>query len=300
MHSDSDRGAVKPDTATLPSNTFAVSGPLQKRRWVDEAQARAICQVSHFRDSEYRRLDLNALIEEYVQNFVVPLIDLAGPPRSVADIGAGYGWLAFAFALATDARVTMMEYDPQRLAAAQSIAAILGVEDRVRWIVGSVASIPLADREIDAVYCVEVIEHTGVEKAYVAELGRISNDVLVITTPNLLFPVIKHDTVLPFCHWLPLGARNVYASLFGRRDRQDNNRFWSPLTFLRAATGFERQSRFLQFADYEQYQAAQKSQPASSSLFDKLQGLYFAAAARTGRLSIFLLPNLASTFRRKS
>jgi SAM-dependent methyltransferase len=269
-------------------------------RWISVEQATAIRQIDHFCNSEYQRLDLDALVDEYMQNFVLPLIALTGPPRSVADIGAGYGWLAFAFALGTDAEVTMMEYDPKRSQAAQQIAAVLGISHRIRWLVGSIAAIPLNDREIDAVYCVEVIEHTGVEDAYVAELCRISNDVLVITTPNKVFPIIRHDTVLPFCHWLPLRARDIYAGWFGRRNLQQNNLFWSPRRLLGAVSGFERQSRFLQFASYGAYQVVQGSLPQCSSRLDRLQALYFAAAARTGRLCIFLLPNLASTFRRKT
>lgn len=268
--------------------------------WVSDEQAAAIRQISHFRDSEYQHLDLDALIGEYMQHFVFPLLALTGTPRTVADIGAGYGWLAFAFALGTDAAVTMLEYDPKRSQAAQEIAAILGIDHRIRWLVGSIAAIPMKDREIDAVYCVEVIEHTGVDARYIAELCRISNDVLVITTPNKMFPIIKHDTVLPFCHWLPLPARDLYASWFGRRNLQHNNLFWSPQKLLRAVEGFERQSRFLQFASHAQYCQAKLDETSRANWFDTFQSLYFAAVARTGRLGIFFLPNLASTFRRKT
>ena len=281
-------------------NGKAAAVARQRGGWVSEEQAAAIRQIDHFRYSEYQQRDLDALVDEYMQNFVQPLIALAGAPRSVADIGAGYGWLAFAFALGTEADVTMMEYDEKRAHAAQQIAAILGIGHRIRWLVGSIAAIPLPDRAIDAVYCVEVIKHTGVEKSYVAELCRISNDVLVITTPNKVFPIIKHDTVLPFCHMLPLGARDVYAGWFGRRNLQQNNLFWSPLQLLRAVDGFERRSRFLQFATHAQYRLAQGNGKRGASMFGTLQDLYFAAVARTGGLSIFLLPNLASTFRRKA
>jgi ubiquinone/menaquinone biosynthesis C-methylase UbiE len=269
-------------------------------RWISREQAAAIRRIDHFCNSEYQHLDLDALVDEYVCNFVDPLLALNVQPRSVADIGAGYGWLAFAFALGTDLDVTMMEYDASRAHAARQIAAILGIEHRIRWLVGSIAAIPLADREIDAVYCVEVIEHTGVERAYVAELCRISKDVLVITSPNKLFPIIKHDTVLPFCHWLPLGARNVYAGMFGRRALQHNNLFWSPRKLLRAVDGFERQSRFLQFASHAQYRQAQQAVARRPGWLGSMQSLYFSAVGQTGRMGIFLLPNLASTFRRKS
>jgi SAM-dependent methyltransferase len=279
-------------------NGKAAAAP-QRRCWVSQEQAVAIRLIDHFCHSEYARLDLDAVVDEYMQNFVQPLIALAGVPRSVADIGAGYGWLAFAFALGTDAEVTMMEYDAKRSHAAQQIAAILGIAHRIRWLVGSIADIPLPDRSIDAVYCIEVIEHTGVDRRYVAELCRISNDVLVITTPNKVFPIIRHDTVLPFCHWLPLGARNVYASWCGRRHLQQDNLFWSPRQLLHAVDGFERQSRFLQFGTHAQYRLAQRATQGSGGWLDAVQEAYFAAVAMTGRLGIFLLPNLASTFRRK-
>jgi ubiquinone/menaquinone biosynthesis C-methylase UbiE len=271
----------------------------QRRGWISQEQADAIRLIDHFRQSEYLHLDLDALIDEYMQNFVAPLIALAGAPRSVADIGAGYGWLSFAFALGTDAAITMMEYDANRSRAAQQIAAILGIGHRIRWLVGSIAAIPLNDREIDAVYCVEVIEHTGVEQDYAAELCRITNDVLVITTPNKVFPIIKHDTVLPFCHWLPLNVRNAYSGMFNRRHLQHNNLFWSPRRLLCALDGFERQSRFLQFASHAQYRQAQDRLAQKANWFDAVQDVYFSAVAMTGWWSIYLLPNLASTFRRK-
>lgn len=274
--------------------------PPRERKWVTQMQADQICLIDHFRNSEYQRLDINALIDEYMGNFVDPLLELVGTPHSVADIGAGYGWLAFAFALGTSAEVTMMEYDAKRSLAARQIAAILGIEHRIHWLVGSIAAIPAVDRAFDAVYCVEVIEHTGVEKKYIAELCRISNDVLVITTPNKVFPIIKHDTVLPFCHWLPLGARDLYAGLCGRRHLQQNNLFWSPIQLLRAVEGFERHSRFLQFISHTDYMLTQRRLPQTSGWAYLVQQFYFSAVSWTGQLSIFFLPNLASTFRRKA
>jgi hypothetical protein len=92
----------------------------------------------------------------------------------------------------------------------------------------------------------------------------------------------------------------VYAGMFGRRAMQHNNLFWSPRKLLRAVDGFERQSRFLQFASHAQYRQAQPAARARTSWLGSLQSLYFFAVGRTGRLGIFLLPNLASTFRRKA
>ncbi len=267
-------------------------------RWVSADQQQAIRQVDHFKRSEYRHLDLDKLIASYVYDFVEPLLRLQPGAARVADIGAGYGWLAFAFALRTEVRVVVVEYDAQRLLAAQRIAAILGVADRMEWINASIAAIPLPDQSVDAAYCVEVIEHTGLDTAFVSELARITRDVLVITTPNKLFPVIGHDTELPFCHWLPLPARNVYARAFGRIRRQHNNLFWSPRRLLGAVAGFRRVSTFLQFEDYARYSEVRAHLGGRAGWLGKCKAAYYTLVARLGRRAIYFLPNLASTYRR--
>jgi ubiquinone/menaquinone biosynthesis C-methylase UbiE len=263
-------------------------------RWLSEAQMAAMRQVDHFRCSGYRGADLNRLLDDYMRDFVDPLLRLNAQPRALADVGAGYGWLAIAFALRTEARVVAVEYDAGRLQAARRIAAIAGVEDRIEWLQGSIADLPLPDRSMDAVYCVEVIEHTGVDAAFVGELCRISDDVLVITTPNKLFPVINHDTALPFCHWLPPRARDLYAAAFRRRHRQESNLFWSASRLLGSVGGFERVSRFMQFASFAEY----SDRRAAGGLAARCLHVYLALAACFGRHAIHVLPNLASTFRR--
>lgn len=286
-----------PAPETESAGDFARPLP-SRRRWMSDEQIRAIRKVEHFANSEYRQIDLNRTLDEYVNDFVEPLLRLAGAPKEVADIGAGYGWLAFAFALRTEARVTAVEYDGRRLAAARQIAEILGVAQKIDWVHASIASLPLPERSMDAVYCIEVIEHTGVEADFVKQLCRISRDVLVITTPNKLFPVIHHDTALPFCHWLPLRARDLYASAFGRSRRQDGNQFWSPRMLFRSMDGFRRVSRFMQFPSYADYRELRLAGAARRSLGRRCLDAYFALASLLGRRSVYVLPNLASTFRR--
>lgn len=270
------------------------------RHRISPEQMQAIKQVDHFNKSEYQSLDLNAVLNFYTVNFVDPLLCLIDHPKAVADIGTGYGWLALAFALETNAKVIAMEYDASRLAAAQKIAAIMGVSEKIEWIVGSISQVPLEDRAVDAVYCIEVIEHTGVDRSFIRELARVTNDVLVITTPNKAFPAIHHDTSLPFCHWLPLRARNVYAAFFGRLSLQHNNYFWSPLTLLPALKDFQRVSRFLHFTTYAQYRKAKADAAEQrTGLAEQCRERYFGLAAKLGRYSLFVMPNMASTFRRR-
>ena len=274
--------------------------PRHRHRWISQAQAEAIGKIDHFKESEYRSIDLNELLSFYVLNFVEPLIAITKNPRAIADIGTGYGWLAIAFALRTQARIVAVEKDEARISAARKIAKVLGVADNIEWKIGSLAELPLHDRSFDAVYCIEVIEHTGVNQNYIRELARIANDILVITTPNKFFPIINHDTALPFCHWLPLRLRDFYAARFKRSSLQHNNMFWSPFIFLSALDDFERVSRFLQFKNYGEYRQVKIcSNSESKKLSGRCREYFFFLASKLGKHSIFFVPNLASTFRRR-
>jgi 2-polyprenyl-3-methyl-5-hydroxy-6-metoxy-1,4-benzoquinol methylase len=269
--------------------------------WISESQAQAISDTPHFGGSAYGKSDLNELLNFYMYHFVEPLIEQGQTPKSIADIGTGYGWLAFAFALRMNAKIIAMDYNKERLECAQKIAAILGVSDKIEWVVGSIGNIPLEDRSVDIVYCIEVIEHVGTKPEVIRDLARITRETLVIATPNKFFPIINHDTALPFCHWLPLPLRDVYAKLCGRLSTQDNNMFWSPLTLMAPLKDFERVSRFFQFKSYSEFKKAndQVYRNARPGLVPVLKYVYFGLVSKFGKGSIYFLPNLASTFRRR-
>ncbi|HEY8288647.1 MAG TPA: methyltransferase domain-containing protein, partial [Acetobacteraceae bacterium] len=168
---------------------------------------------------------------------------------------------------------------------------------------GGLPDLPLTDREVDVTFCVEVIEHAGNRPEIVRELGRVTRDLLVISTPNRNFPVINHDTRLPFCHWLPLPIRTHYAALFGRKHLQEGNLFWSLAMISAALPDFERESRFLQFSTYRQFLAADRRVYRLANSFPPigrvLRRYLLGISALIGRRSIHLLPNIASTFRRE-
>lgn len=275
-------------------------------RWISEEARRKILSVPHFKDSHYAGWDLDRMLASYIHGYVDQAVKLMAERRlsTVADIGTGYGWLAIALALRTDARIIALDFDPRRLVAAQEIAAIMGVGDRIEWRVGAVGSLPFEDREVDLVFCLEVVEHVGVESAVMRDLARITKDVLIVTTPNGLLPVVFHDTELPFCHWLPLPLRDAYAALFGRSHMQAGNRFWKPGRMAAALDDFERISDFLQYrsyADYRQAQAELGEVPAwhSRGLISMKQA-YYALVSRLGPYSFYCLPNLASIWRRRA
>jgi len=269
--------------------------------WTAETLAR-IKQVPHFRDGHYADLDVPATLDYFKRRFVDHRPDKR-EGAVVADIGCGYGWLAMAFAAFSDAHVIAVDLDAVRLAAGKEIAALLGLANRIEWRVGSLTGSPLADREADVTYCVEVLEHVYRDVHAFGELDRVTKSFLVLTTPNGAFPVIQHDTRLPFCHWLPMRLRDVYARLAGRAAMQDGNRFWYPWDLAKHLHNFRRVSGFFHFAGPDDYFALYpyylpygtgEWRRAPSAAMEK----YFRLAARLGRRSHLALHTLAGTFRR--
>lgn len=272
--------------------------------WMDQATCDKIMAVPHFANSAYARWDLNSVLASYIHCYADPALRMAGMKNTltIADIGAGYGWLAFAFALRSDARIIAADFDAARLESAKRIAAILGVADRIEWRVGALGSLPFATGEVDIACCLEVIEHTGTEAAIVHDLSRITTDLLMISTPNGAMPVVFHDTALPFCHWLPPSWRDVYARAFKRQHLQSSNRFWGPRRLAAALPDFQRISRFLQFESHADFEEARRrgqypviGHPRLSATYP----IYCRAAAKLGAASIYVLPNLASVWRRR-
>lgn len=268
-------------------------------------QVQAIRNVPYFSGSQYEELDIEGTLAHFRDRYVVraPLrhADLTG--KVVADIGCGFGWLAMAYAIWSDARVVAIELDEQRLAAAREIATILGVAERIDWRHGSVTAIPLADREAAISYCIEVIEHIGRDNRAIDELRRVTDAYLVLTTPNLFSPVIGHDTRLPFCHWLPLPLRRVYAGLFGRQAMNENNLFWSPIALARALPDFTRVSRFLHYQSLDEYISllpyySPYGRGEMKYSISKITYIYLKTMALLEPYSHLLIHNLAGTFRR--
>jgi ubiquinone/menaquinone biosynthesis C-methylase UbiE len=266
-----------------------------------------IRDVPHFALSQYRDLDVKETIKFYLQRYVKQLrsyIDVK-EHHTVADIGTGYGWLAIAFAMYTPAKIIAVDSDPERLEAANQIAEILGVEDRIEFVVGILGNLPFANRSIDITYCVEVLEHTqrSVPAAY--DLQRITKQLIILTTPNLLCPVIGHDTSLPFCHWLPRELRQVYARAFDKLQSEHGNLFWSPTSLMRALPEFQVESNFLHYARYQDYLDTfpiyLPYNRGERRLKDgRLKTMYYLMASKLGRYSMFLLPSLACTLSRRA
>jgi predicted RNA methylase len=102
--------------------------------------------VPHYRDSENAGQcggdNLQTTFGWYITCFVEQIFKFQAHEniRSIVDIGAGYGWLAIAFALKTGTRIVAVEYDERKLAAARQIAGIFRVADRIEWCAASIGS----------------------------------------------------------------------------------------------------------------------------------------------------------------
>lgn len=275
---------------------------------ISDAQVEAVRQVGHIARGQYDRINVRHALDFFTRRYVTQLWDFARSDevRTVADVGAGYGWLAMAFVLSGFAgRVIAVEPEAERLEAGREIAAILGIADRIDWRPGRLGSLPLGDREADVVNCIEVLEHVYRERATVRDLARVCNKYLIVTTPNLWFPVIAHDTRLPFCHWLPLPMRRAYASLCRRTDCENDNLFWSPRTLERELPGFHRVSRFLHYASLDKYLATYPCHLPYGRGGDQYLGgigrakrAWYHFAAMASRRSHYLMPSLAGVYKR--
>ncbi len=264
-----------------------------------------ISSVPHFSAGHYSSLDIERTIDFFFRYYIQPLerVHEFTAETVVADLGAGYGWLAMAWAVHTPVRVIAVDMDAERLEAGRRIATIMGIGDRIDWRVGRLGDLPLEDSSVDIACCIEVLEHVYGDKAAVLDLGRVSRDLILFTTPNKWFPVIAHDTRLPFCHWLPVRLRVLYAAAVKRDYNEIDNVFWSPADLKKLLPGFKRLDGFMHFSDFKSYLGVfpYYLPYGSGSTVRKIgsaKKLYYRFASIFGEGAHNILPNLASIMKR--
>jgi 2-polyprenyl-3-methyl-5-hydroxy-6-metoxy-1,4-benzoquinol methylase len=197
---------------------------------IDESAVEKIASVPHFQESMYSDLSIPHTLEYMRKRYIDPIksyLDITD--LTLADCGAGYGWLSFAFLINGGSRAILYDIDCRRLDAAYQIAVILGLAERCEFICSAMQDIQLPDRSVDIFASVETLEHVGDQNidACIRLLASATNKMIVLTTPNKLFPIVFHDTRIPFAHWLPPRLRKHYVCLFGKVDRGRND-FVSP------------------------------------------------------------------------
>ncbi|WP_432344721.1 class I SAM-dependent methyltransferase [Shinella yambaruensis] len=268
-------------------------------------QLSEIAIVPHFSEGHYSSLDIERTIDFFFRYYIQPLkrVHEFTADTVVADLGAGYGWLAMAWAIHTPVQLIAVDMDAERLEAGRRIATILGIGDRIDWRVGRLGNLPLEDASVDIACCIEVLEHVYGDKAAVSDLGRVARDLILFTTPNKWFPVIAHDTRLPFCHWLPVRLRVLYAAAVKRDYNEIDNVFWSPADLKKLLPGFRRLNGFMHFEDFKSYLNVfpyYLPYGSGSTVYKigLLKRLYFKFASKFGAHSQTILPNLASVMKK--
>jgi 2-polyprenyl-3-methyl-5-hydroxy-6-metoxy-1,4-benzoquinol methylase len=270
-------------------------------------QIERIRRVEYFCDSQYSNMQIASTLNFYTKRYVEQLFEFLSLTKSavVIDVGAGFGWLSMAFAFSTEGIIVAVDSDYQRLKAGKKIARILGVEDQILWIVGSAVNLPIKKRIAEVTYCIEVLEHLQKDPSAIINLCFVTANLLVLTTPNLWFPIISHDTKLPICHWLPRRLRKPYAKLFGRLDSEQGNLFWSPFSLKRHMKEFCRVSRFLHYLSYDRYRSTfPLYMPYGRCRYitgpSPLQENYYKFISKFGSVPPILCPSLAGVFQRKN
>ncbi len=96
-----------------------------------------------------------------------------GPGTEVADFCAGLGGTVRYLAHRYGADVTGIELTPSRVAAAQELIALVGLQDRARVRQGNVMDVPLADESMDVVVSQEALCHVPDHSRTLAEAFRV-------------------------------------------------------------------------------------------------------------------------------
>jgi len=123
--------------------------------------------------------------EEYLaRNALILSRVLPDPPRVVIDVGCGYGALATAIAVLTEARVVGLDVLEQR---AKAVRARPQAKGRVEVGIANIeAGLPIRNEVADLVIASEIIEHLHDPAKLFAEARRVlrPGGRLVMTTPN--------------------------------------------------------------------------------------------------------------------
>lgn len=179
----------------------------------------------------YSNLDIAATLDYFTRQYVFPLAERVVIENAViVDGGAGHGWFSFAYLLAGGKQAIIADIAQSRLNLAREIAKILNLSQQIQFIQSGIQDIPLQPDSADIFVSLETLEHIGQEniKPALRHIKNIASQAILIATPNKLFPVVPHDTRLPFVHWLPPRQRKIITQKTKRANLDQGNQFVSP------------------------------------------------------------------------
>jgi len=280
----------------------------EKRRapTITNEQEIRIRSIPEFANGMYGFLSPSKTLGYFHEKYVANLQGHCDISQSLLiDCACGQGWNALAFVLAGGRKAIGLDTDENKLRIAREISEILNVDDRTAFCSGSISALPLADGSADLFSCIETLEHLdGIADKALDEMNRVARSIVFVTTPNLLFPVVAHDTRLPFAHWLAPKRRRQYARLFRREGQDEGSTFISPFQITRRLPAFRLASQFLGFGSFGEFVSFYPHYlPYVGGGCDRylptLQKIVYAMIyALAGQRSFYCLPSLTGIFKR--
>lgn len=169
---------------------------------------------------EVQRAELPNSISEHLRAMIDQL-QLSDNSR-VLDFGAGSGASTVALAYNGFRNIESVEIDEKLVGIARLRARDFGYQDRINFhTIKPGDRLPFAESSFDLVVCYAVIEHIhpAQREAIMQDLWRLLKPqgvMLILETPNILFPYGDHYPFLYFTPWMPLPMVKAYGRLRGR------------------------------------------------------------------------------------
>lgn len=147
--------------------------------------------------------------EKIAADELLPIIKMynKSPAPKILEIGTSFGRNLWALSQVPGAQVSGCDLEPAGLQ--RSLERVKKNNLTNVHLVAQTEEdrVPYPDAAFDIVVLWQVMEHIpnpAIKKAIIAEACRVvrSGGIVILETPNQLFPIDHHDTDLPFVHWI--------------------------------------------------------------------------------------------------
>jgi SAM-dependent methyltransferase len=174
----------------------------------------------HWFVDEVQRGEFPNNISEHLRRMVTRL--QLQKKSSVLDFGAGSGASSIALAHLGFNQIDTVEIDRRLIEIARLRARDFGFQDNINLhCIEAGERLPFADESFEIVVCYAVIEHIhpNLRRQILQDLWRVLKRrgvMLILETPNILFPYGNHYPFLYFTPWMPLPMVKAYGRWRGR------------------------------------------------------------------------------------
>lgn len=173
-------------------------------------------------DARYKSKEGDTLAKEELLPVVKRYLKMKNP--KILEVGCGYGRNLYALSQVEGSSVVGCDIASVELDKANAKMKQYGIQNVKTVLQTDEEELPFADNEFDCVVLWQVLEHVlmKIEKqSLLAEVARITKNggIVIIETPNQLFPIDYHDNNLPLVHWLlPNSFRRALTRVVRGRD----------------------------------------------------------------------------------